>query len=144
MPPQPKAFPDMPADPSFQSEDWATILSQSVVAPPASYILPPVVSQLVAGLTLAASPFFSYFRLESLQAFRRYFDLPLAVQSESQELAFPGPSYPAFLGIHLQSQMLLDPSPDRRHHPFTRRFTAYVNVAVIRVSAELVTSLFQF
>src|ERR1022692_3646889 len=93
---------------------------------------------------MAASPLLPHFRFESLQALRRRFDLPFAVQSKAQELAFPGPSYSAFGGIHLQSQMLRDPFPDRLHHPFPRRLTAYVDIAVIRVSAEPVPSPFQF
>src|ERR1019366_1320265 len=41
VPPQPKAFPDMPSNPALQSEHRPAILGQLVVPPPAAYILPP-------------------------------------------------------------------------------------------------------
>ena len=56
VPPQPKAFPDMPANPSLQPEDRTAVFGQLVVPPPAAHILPPAVPQLVTGSALAASP----------------------------------------------------------------------------------------
>src|SRR6266404_8571162 len=78
MPSQPKALPDMPPYPALQPVDRSAILSQSVVPPPASYILPPCVPQLVAGSALAASPLLPYLRFESFQALRCRFNLPIA------------------------------------------------------------------
>ena len=72
----------------------------------------------------------SYLRLESLHALRRGFDLLLAVDAKPQKLALPGTPRPALVRVHLQSQMLLHPAPDRLQHPLRRRFTANVNVAV--------------
>ncbi len=71
----------------------------------------PFVSQLVTGQTLAASPHLPHLRFESLHALRRDSDPPFPIQSKAQELAFPDPPCPALGGIHLQSQMLLDPVP---------------------------------
>src|SRR5919108_1668893 len=144
MPPQPEAFPDMSANPSLQPEDWLAIFGEAVVPPPATHVAQPVVSQLVTGSTLTTSPFLPHLRFELLQALRCRFDLSFAVQSKPQELALPGPPNSAFGSIHLQSQMLLDPSLYRLHHPLPRRLTAYVDIAVIRVPADLVPSPFQF
>src|SRR5580700_7610699 len=118
VPPQPEAGTDMPADPSLQAEDRVAILGQLVVSPPASDKLPPRVPQLLAALTLTASPLLPHFRLESFQALRRHFYLPFAVQTKPQKLSFPRPPYSALGGIHLQPQMLLDPSLYRLLHPF--------------------------
>src|SRR5260370_242253 len=141
MPSQPKALPDMPPYPALQPVDRSAILSQSVVPPPASYILPPCVPQLFAGSALAASPLLPYLRFESFQALRCRFNLPIAVQSKPQELAFPRPPYPALLGIHLYAFRSI---PVCLPHSFSRRLTAYVDIAVIRVPAEPVSSSFQF
>ena len=82
---------------------------QSEVRPPAPHISTPAVPQLVTAATLLASPQLPYFRFEFLQTLRRYSDPLLAVQPKTQELAFPDPPPPAFGGIPLQPQMLLDP-----------------------------------
>src|ERR1019366_3897684 len=117
---------------------------QLEVSPPASYVSVPVVPQLRTRATAATVPFLSNFRFESLQALRRYSDPLLAIQSKAQELAFPNPPCPALGGIHLQSQMLLDPALYRGQCPLRRRLTAYVDVAVIRIPAETVPSSLQF
>src|ERR1017187_7005929 len=101
VPPQPKAFPDMAAYPSLQPVDRSAGLGQSVVPPPAPYILPPSGPSLVTRQTLATPPLLPYLRFESLQTRRCRFDLHGAVQSESQKLALPDPPYPALGGIHL-------------------------------------------
>jgi hypothetical protein len=82
--------------------------------------------------------------LESLDTFRRYSDPPFPVQSKAQKLAFPYPPRSALGGIHLQSQMLLDPALYRSQRPFRRRLTAYLDIAVIRVPAETMPPPFQF
>src|ERR1041385_5602128 len=144
MPPQPEALPDMSPDPALQSEDRSSVLSQSVVSPPASYILPPVVPQLVTRQALATPPLLPHLRFESLHALRCCFDLSFPVQSEPQKLPFPSPPYSALGGIHRQPQMPLNPALYRRHHPLPRCLTAYVDIAVIRISAELVPASLQF
>ena len=136
VPSQPEAFPDVPANPSLQPEDGLPVLGQAEVSPPASDVSAPGVPQLVAGSALAAPPHLPHLRFESLHALRGRFDLPFAVQSKAQELAFPNPPFPALGSVDLQSQMLLDPVPDRGHRPLRRRRTAYVDVAVIGVPAE--------
>src|SRR5579863_1480443 len=144
MPAQPKARPDMSTDPALQPEDRSAVFGQSVVSPPAAHILPPSVPQLVTGSALATPPQLPYRRLESLHTLRRRFDLSRAGQSKSQELPFPGPPYPALAGIHLKPQMLFDPSLYRLHHPFRRRWTAYVDIAVIGIPAEPMSAPLQF
>src|SRR5512140_2008715 len=124
MPPQPEAFPDVPPDPLLQPEDRLTILGQLVVPPPASDVPLPGVPQLVAGSVLAASPHLPHLRFESFDTLRRCSDLQFAVQPKAQEPAFPDPPCPALGGIHLQPQVLLDPSLNRRQRPLRRRLTA--------------------
>src|ERR1017187_6147854 len=132
VPSQPEAFPDMPADPSLNVAQRMPRLGQSEVPPPAAYVSPPVVSQLFTATTLVAAPHLPHLRFESLQALRRYSDPLLAIQSKTQELAFPNPPRSALGGIHLQSQMLLDPALYRGQRPLRRRLTAYVDIAVSR------------
>ena len=100
------------------------------IAPPADDPPPPLVSQLYAGHAAAAAPDLPYLRLESLHALRRGFHLLLAVDAKPQKLALPGPPCPALVRVHLQSQMLLHPAPDRLQHPLRRRLAAHINVAV--------------
>src|SRR5665811_104526 len=144
MPSKPEAFPNMPSNPSLQPEDRAAVLSQPVVTPPAADILLPGVPQLIAGSALATAPQLPHLRFESFGALRRYSDPLFAIQSKAQELAFPDPSRSALGGIHLQSQVLLDPALDRSQRPFRHRLTAYVDIAVIRVPAERMPSPLQF
>ncbi len=40
------------------------------------------------------------------------------------------PPCPALGSVHLQPQMLVEPALDRRHGPFRRRLSAYVDIAV--------------
>src|SRR5687767_11465894 len=122
----------MPANPSLQVQEGLSRLGQSEVPPPASYVPAPLVAQLVAGATSSAIPHLPYLRFESLQALRCYPDPLCAIQSKAQELAVPNPPRSALGGIHLQSQLLLDPALYRRQRPFRRRLTAYVDVAVSR------------
>ena len=144
VPSQPEAFPDMPADPSLNVAERLPCLGQSEVPPPAAYISPPAVSQLFTATTLVAAPHLPHLRFECLQALRRYSDPLLAIQSKAQKLAFPNPPRSALGGIHLQSQMLLDPALYRGQRPLRRRLTAYVDIAVIRIPAETVPSSLQF
>ncbi len=138
MPPDPKALPDMPPNPSLQPENGLLHVGQAEVSPPAPHVPAPGVSQLCAGSTLMPPPHLSYLRFESFDTFRRYSDPPFPIQSKAQELAFPNPPRPALGGIHLQSQMLLDPALYRIQRPLRRRLTAYVDVAVIGIAAETV------
>jgi len=60
----------------------------------------------------------------------------LAVQSKAQELPLPSPPRPAFSGIHLQAQMLLNPVLYRGERPVRRRLTAYVDICSHRRSGN--------
>ena len=108
------------------------------VSPPASHVSVPVVPQLRTRATAATVPLLSNSRLESLQTLRCYSDPLPAIQSKAQELAFPDPPCPALGGIHLQSQVLLDPCLYRRQRAFRCGLTAYVDSAVIRIPAVAV------
>ena len=110
MPSNPEAFSNMPSNPSLQPEDRSAHFGQPEVSPPASHIGRPRVAQLLAGSTLVASPHLPHLCFESLDTLRRYSDPPFPIQSKAQELAFPDPPRSALGGIHLQSQMLLDPA----------------------------------
>jgi hypothetical protein len=134
----------MPADPFLQFADGFPRLSQSEVAPPASDVAVPLVTQLITRTTAASIPHLANLCLESLQAFRCYPDPLPAIQSEAQKLAFPDPPGSALGGIHLQSQVFLDPTLDGHQRPLRRRLTAYVDIAVIRISAEAVPAPLQF
>jgi hypothetical protein len=144
VPPNPEALPNVPSNPRLQPEDRPAHFSQSEIAPPAAYVSRPGISQLIAGSTLVAAPHLPHLPLESFDTLRRYSDPPFAIQSKAQELAFPNPPGSALGGIHLQSQMLLNPGLDRCQRPFRRRLTAYVDIAVIGISAECVPSPLQF
>ena len=143
MPSQPEAFPDMSADPTLQVAESAPRFGQLVVPPPAPHVSAPLVAQLVTGATSSSVPHLSHLGLESRQTLRCYPDPLPAIQSKAQELAFPDPPRPALGGIHLQSQMLLDPVLYRTQRPLRRRLTAYVDVAVIGIAAETVPSSLQ-
>src|SRR2546425_400923 len=99
----------MPANPSLQFVKGPTRFRQLEVPPPTSHVPAPVVAQLVTGATPATVPHLPNLRFESLQAFRRYPDPLLAIQAEAQELPFPRSPRSAFRGVHLQTQMLLNP-----------------------------------
>src|ERR1019366_3226164 len=99
VPPQPEAFPDVPAHPSLQPEDRLPHFGQLEVSPPAPHVLLPGVPQLIAGSALAAAPQLPYLRFESLDTLRRYSDPLLAVQSKAQELAFPDPPRSALSAV---------------------------------------------
>src|ERR1700692_1589112 len=144
MPPQPEKLPDVPTYPAFQPENRLPVLGQLVVSPPASNKALPGVPQLLAGFALTASPQLSHFRFESFDALRCYSDLQFAVQSKAEELTFPSPPRPALGGVHLQSQMLLNPVLNRGQRPFRRCLTVDVNVTVIRISAVGMPPLIQF
>src|SRR5208283_789030 len=144
MPPQPETLPDVPPYPTFQPVNRRSVLSQLEVSPPALNEASPAISQLVAGHALTASPEFPHPRFESLDAFRCDSDLQFAIQSKAEELAFLSPPCAAFGGIHLQSQMLLDPALYRTQRAFRRHLTACVDIAVIGVPAEAVPPPFQF
>src|SRR5271165_3105540 len=134
MPAQPETLPDMSSNPTLSPENSRAVLGQSEITPPASNIGLPQIAQFLTGTTLVPAPLLPNLRLESFHTFRRYSDPQLAVQSKPQELAFPDPPCSAFGGIHLQSQMLLDPVPYRGQRAFRRRLTAYVDIAVIGIS----------
>src|ERR1022692_2426640 len=144
MPPQPEMLPYVPTYPAFQPVNRPPFLNQLEVSPPASYKALPAISQLLARDALTTLPEVPYFRFESLDTFRSYSDLQFSVQSKAQELAFPNPPRSAFGFVHLQSQMLLNPVPNRFQRPFRRRLTVDVNVTVIRVPAVGMPPLIQF
>src|ERR1035438_10532540 len=100
----------MPSNPSLQLQERLPRLRQSVISPPASHVPVPVVAQLPTRAPPPTVPFLAHLRFESFQALRCYSNPLLAVQSKPQELAFPDPPGPALGGVHLQSQMFLDPA----------------------------------
>jgi hypothetical protein len=116
-----KSMSGYPANPALQPENRSAVLGQPVVTPPAAHVLSPRVPQLVTGSALDSATF------------------PVP-----QELALPALPDPALAGIHLQPQMLLDPSLDRLQHPFRRRLTAYVDIGVVRIAAEPMFAPSQF
>src|ERR1017187_10164009 len=134
----------MPSNPLLQPEDRLTHFGQLEILPPAAHVPAPVVSQLVAGPTLVAAPHLPYLRFESFQTLRRYSNPPFPIQSKAQELAFPDPPRTALGGVHLQSQMLLDPSLYRGQRAFRSRLTAYVDIAVIGIPAIAMPPPIQF
>src|SRR5215831_7727947 len=44
----------------------------------------------------------------------------------------PRPCHRALVSVHFEFQFLFQKLPDRRHHPFARRSTAYVDIASSR------------
>src|SRR5882724_7774022 len=144
VPPQPETFSDMPSNPALQPEDRLPYFGQPEIIPPAAYVAAPGVSQLVTGSTLVPPPHLPHLCFESRDTLRRYSDPPLAIQSKAQEPAFPNPPRPAFRGVHLQSQMLLNPVLYRAKRAFRRLLTAYVDVAVVGVPAIAMPSPVQF
>ena len=104
----------------------------------------PCIPQLVTGSALVHPPHFPHLRFESLNTLRRYSDPLLPVQSKALELAFPDPPCTALSGVHLQSQMLPDPVLYGGQRTFRCRLTAYVDIAVIGISAIAVLPPVQF
>src|SRR5208282_566748 len=139
-----EALADMPSNPSLQSHEWLPRFRQSVISPPASHVAVPVVAQLRTRAPPPTVPLLADFRFESFQALRCYADPLLPVQAKTQKLAFPDPPCPTLGGIHLQSQMFLDPALYRGQRAFRRRLTADVNIAVIRVPAIAMPPPIQF
>src|ERR1035437_4408160 len=108
------------------------------------YIAFPVVSQLGAGSTLIRPPHLSHLRFESFDTLRCYSHPPFPIQSKAEELTFLNPPCTALGGIHLQSQMLLNPFLYRRQRSFRRSLTVDVNITVIRIPAVGMPPLIQF
>ena len=109
VPSQPEALSNVPSDPTLQFQEWPPHLSQLEVRPPASDVPVPVVPQLRTRAAASTVPLLAYLRFESLQTLRCYSNPLLAIQSKPQELTFPDPPCSALNGVHLQSQILLDP-----------------------------------
>src|SRR6185503_2000445 len=129
VPTLPEAGSNVAAYPSLQSEDVSALFGQPVVCPPAPNIGAPAVPQFFTGLTLAAAPHLSNLRFESLHARRSRFDLPLRVDTKSQELAFPGPSRSALAGVDFQSEVFGYPLGHALQYSLGRPGTAHVDVA---------------
>src|ERR1700691_482056 len=134
----------MPSNPSLQYHQGPPRLRQPVISPPAAHIAVPVVAQLRTRATAPTVPFLADFRFESRQALRCYPDPLLAVQSKPQELAFPDAPCSGLGGVHLQSQMRLDPGLSRGQRAFRRGLTADVHVAVVRIPAVAMPPPIQF
>src|ERR1700730_8334552 len=84
-------------------------------------------------------------RLEFVEGFWR--DAPLAPiirDAEPQELALLRLRHRALRLGDLQPQLLGADPADRGHHPFTGAAAANIDVAIVRVAAEAVTSSGQF
>src|SRR5581483_8293329 len=65
-------------------------------------------------------------------------------QAMSQELAFLDGRHRALGAVHTQLQMLFEISRHRRQHSFPRRQRPHLDVAVIRVAAEPMSTPFEF
>ena len=90
VPPQPKAFPDVPPDPTFQFENPTPILGQSVIPPPADHVPPPLGRQLPTRRWAAAAPDLPNLLLESRDTFPCYFPLLASVDAKPRKLARRG------------------------------------------------------
>ena len=120
------------------------LMRQPVVSPPAAHIPCPPVPQFPAAQTLTAPPEFSHPFLEPFQTFRSHLDLSLRVDPKPQKLSFPRPPRAALARVDLQFQVLADPFGHTCHHPLRRAFAAHVNVAVVRIAAEVQPAPLQF
>src|SRR6202040_1030643 len=134
----------MSPDPFLQFVDGLPRLRQSEVPPPALHLAVPFLPQLPTRATAATIPHLTNLRLESLHTLWCDTDPLLAVQSKAQELTLPHSPCSAFGGIHLQSQMLLDPGLYRGRRAFRCGLTAYVDIAVIRIAAIAMLPPIQF
>src|SRR6267378_4408241 len=75
---------------------------------------------------------------EPRHRFRRQAPLRLLVirEAESQEFPFPWSSHRTLLAVHSQLELRREESRHAAHHSFTSLPTADVNVAVLRISGE--------
>src|ERR1019366_841311 len=80
--------------------------------------------------------------LEPLHRLRR--DAPFrrfgTREAEAQKLPFPWLGHRAFGLVHLKLKLRADESREALHHSFSRPLTAHVDVAVVRISREAVTT----
>src|SRR6266849_3301699 len=134
----------MSTDPTLQFEQGSPRLGQPEISPPAADVAVPIIPQLRTRAAAATIPFLANLCLESLHTLRRDTDPLLSVQSEAQELALPHPPGSALGGIHLPSQMLLDPILYRGQRAFRCGLTAYVDIAVVRIAAIAMLPPIQF
>ena len=76
--------------------------------------------------------------LEPCHRFRRQAPLRLLVvcEAEPQESSFPWSSHRTLLAVHSKLELRREESRHTSHHSFTGPSTADVNVAVIRISGE--------
>src|SRR6267143_926254 len=76
--------------------------------------------------------------LESHDRFRRQAPLRLLVtrEAECQVFPFPWSSHRTLLTVHSQLELRREESRHAAHHSFTSSPTADVNVAVLRISGE--------
>src|SRR6202048_3110525 len=82
---------------------------------------------------------------ESHDRFRRQAPLRLLVirEAESQEFSFPWSRHRTLLTVHSQLELRREESRHAAHHSFAGSPTADVNVAVIRISGEPVSTPLQ-
>src|ERR1700724_1015442 len=82
---------------------------------------------------------------ESHDRFRRQAPLRLLVtlEAESQEFPFPWSRHRTLLTVHSQLELRREESRHAAHHSFTGSPTANVDVAVIRISGEPVSTPLQ-
>src|SRR5712672_1396369 len=83
--------------------------------------------------------------LEPFPRFRRNraLDVRTSREAEPEELPFLRSCHRTLRLIYLELELLCDESRDALHHPLTRAFAANVNVTVVRITNEAVSSALQ-
>ena len=83
--------------------------------------------------------------LEPFQSLRRYnaLDLRPGVEAESEKLPLLRSRHRTLRLIHLELELLRDESRDALHHPLTRPLAANVDITVIRISNEAMSTALQ-
>src|SRR5690606_41050431 len=69
--------------------------------------------------------------------------LPFAREAEPQELPLHWPCHRALLAVDLELQPPIDERRNTRHHPLPRPFAAHVDIAIVSVAHEAMTTAFQ-
>jgi len=84
--------------------------------------------------------------LESVQRFRRdnALDVRTGREAEPEELPFLRSCHRALYLVDLELELLCDEARDALYHPLTRAFAANVNVTVVRIANEAVSTSPQF
>src|SRR5690606_41428657 len=68
----------------------------------------------------------------------------VACETKPQEFTFPRTGYHTLFPIYLESKFLFDKRCDGFHHSLPSTFGLHVNLEIIRISHEFMTTLLQF